>query len=388
MCSLTFIGTVVELVSPNWKVWCVAKILMGMAMGFMQGNTQTYVSELAHVRIRGFMLALFQFWIIVGCFLAACVLQGTSQIDGPWSWKAAVISQLGVGAVCLLVYVLSTPESPYYFAGRNNTEGARASLLKLHGGRPGYNVDEELGAIMAAIEHERAMASGAESGTYVECFRSTNLRRTLLACLPMAMQQFGGYTLCNNYLAYFLRQSGLGDPFLITVVANCLSIVAVMACFALVEKVGRRPQILWGYAAMIPCLLAITILGWVGVGTAANDSALSAFSIIWNVFYFMSVGSIGWTMAGEMSSMRLRAKTTSLATIANAVFNLGWAIATPYLINADEANLGPKAGIVFLGPSIILAVVAYFVVPETKGTSFAQLDRLFESRTPARKFHP
>ncbi|EQB49238.1 hypothetical protein CGLO_11440 [Colletotrichum gloeosporioides Cg-14] len=382
--ALLIIGTVVELVAPNWGVWSVAKVIFGFAMGFMQGNTQTYVAEIAHVRIRGFMLALFQFWLIIGVFLSSCVLEGTSRISGTWSWKAAVVSQFGIGLISLSLFIFLTPESPYYLAGKGETEKVKMVLCSLRGKEPGYIVEADVDLIMRTIEHEKS-TSGAEV-SFMDCFRGVDLRRTLLACLPMVMQQFSGWPLCGNYLTYFLALAGLEDAFLVTVIANVLSIFAVLLSFSLVEKIGRRPQLLLGLSAMIPCLLAITILGWVGRGTLANGRALAAFSIVWTILYYISLGAIGWTLVGEISSVRLRAKTTSIATITNAVCNLAWAVAIPYLINEEEADLGPKAGVVFLGPACVLTVMAFFVVPETKGKTFAQLDRLFELRTPARKF--
>ncbi|KAF4492975.1 Major facilitator-type transporter ecdC [Colletotrichum fructicola Nara gc5] len=291
--ALLIIGTVVELVAPNWGVWSVAKVIFGFAMGFMQGNTQTYVAEIAHVRIRGFMLALFSIPVLAH------------------NWGVSIL--FGIGLISLSLFTFLTPESPYYLAGK-------------------------------------------------------------------------GWPLCGNYLTYFLALAGLEDAFLVTVIANVLSIFAVLLSFSPVEKIGRRPQLLLGLSGMIPCLLAITILGWVGRGTLANGRALAAFSIIWTILYYISLGAIRWTLVGEISSVRLRAKTTSIATITNAVCNLAWAVAIPYLINEEEADLGPKAGVVFLGPACALTVMAFFVVPETKGKTFAQLDRLFELRTPARKF--
>ncbi|KAJ0349163.1 hypothetical protein COL154_013633 [Colletotrichum chrysophilum] len=382
--ALLIIGTVVELVAPNWGVWSVAKVIFGFAMGFMQGNTQTYVAEIAHVRIRGFMLALFQFWLIIGVFLSSCVLEGTSRISGTWSWKAAVVSQFGIGLISLSLFTFLTPESPYYLAGKGETEKVKRVLCSLRGKEPGYIVEADVDLIMRTIEHEKS-TSGAEV-SFMDCFRGVDLGRTLLACLPMVMQQFSGWPLCGNYLTYFLALAGLEDAFLVTVIANVLSIFAVLLSFSPVENIGRRPQLLLGLSGMIPCLLAITILGWVGRGTLANGRALAAFSIIWTILYYISLGAIGWTLVGEISSVRLRAKTTSIATITNAVCNLAWAVAISYLINEEEADLGPKAGVVFLGPACALTVMAFFVVPETKGKTFAQLDRLFELRTPARKF--
>ncbi|OKL55567.1 hypothetical protein UA08_09146 [Talaromyces atroroseus] len=78
---LTTAGTFVELFSKNWKVWVAAKVLMGAAMGSMQSNTQTYVSDITPTAIRGITLSLFQFWIIIGQLIASCVLEGTSKVD-------------------------------------------------------------------------------------------------------------------------------------------------------------------------------------------------------------------------------------------------------------------------------------------------------------------
>ncbi|PYH91642.1 general substrate transporter [Aspergillus ellipticus CBS 707.79] len=382
---LTTAGTLAELFSPNWKVWIVAKLLLGSAMGFMQGVIPTYVSELSPVHIRGFMLSLFQFWIILGSFLASCVLEGTSKIDGPWSWKAAIVSQLGIGFICLTLFIPLVPESPYFLMSKSKLDATRSALLRLRGSEPEYDVDADMEIMQATIEHERQSAD-ADAPSYLDCFKGADRRRTLIACLPMVMQHFSGYPLCGNYLSYFLELSGLTDSFLITVISLLFSMFAVLLSFLLIEYVGRRPQLLSGLCGMIPCLLGISILGFVNPGTLANGHALAAVAIIWSIFYYLSVGAVGWTLVAEVSSPRLRAKTTSIAAMSNSLINMGFSIGIPYLINADEADLGPKAGLVFLVPCIIGTVLAFFVVPATKNKPFHELDRLFEAGTPARKF--
>ncbi|GJC90830.1 major facilitator-type transporter ecdC [Colletotrichum liriopes] len=200
------------------------------------------------------------------------------------------------------------------------------------------------------------------------------------------MQLFLGYPLCGNYLAYFLTLSGVNDPFLITVISILLSMFAAIFAFFLIERVGRRPQLLFGTYGMLVCLLIISLLGLFGSGEGWNSRALAAFCIIWSIFYYMSVGAVGWTIVGEISLSRLRAKTTSLAAISSSVFNMSWSIAIPYLVNAEEANLGPKSGLVFLGLDTLLTVVAFFLIPETRGKTFHELDSMFIARLPARKF--
>lgn len=353
-------------------------------MGFMQGNVPTYVSEIVPVNIRGFMLSLFQPWIIVGQLLASCVLQGTLQINGVWSWKTAVMTQFLPVLICLILYIPFVPESPYFLVTTGRLDMARAAVAKIHKGEAGFDINLEMEHIQHTIEYERQQQ--AQSPSYLECFKGSNRRRTLVACLPLLMQIFMGYPLCGNYLTYFLKLSGVGDPFLITVIAVICSLAASLVAFIFIEKIGRRRQLLAGTFTMLPILLAISLLGWLGTGTRANAAALATFAILWNCMYFLGVGVVGWTLVGEISSARLRARTVSLAGICSSLSNMSWSIAIPYLVNAEEAGLGPKAGLIFLAMGIPLALLAFFTIPETKNKSTDELDALFEAGTPARKF--
>lgn len=44
-------------------------------------------------------------------------------------------------------------------------------------------------------------------------------------------------------------------------------------------------------------------------------------------------------------------------------------------------------GFFFAGITFVLAVFMYFMLPECKGRSYAELDVLFENKISARKFH-
>lgn len=183
--SLTITGSIIEVVSNHWGLWAFAKIIFGMAMGFMQGNTQVYVSEITPSRVRGFMLSLFQLWVVFGSFLATCVLEGTSKVTGSWSWKAAVVSQFALAAICIALFVAFTPESPYWLVSKGRHEDARKALLRIRGTEVGYDVNADVAIIHSTIEAEQEASSVPTS--YLECFKGINLRRTFLACLPMVM---------------------------------------------------------------------------------------------------------------------------------------------------------------------------------------------------------
>ncbi|KAJ5689679.1 maltose permease [Penicillium macrosclerotiorum] len=384
--TLTIIGTFVELFSTNWKIWVVAKLFMGASMGSMQANTQTFVSEITPTVIRGLILSHFQFWIIVGQLIASCVLEGTSHVSSLWSWRGAVVSQFGPALFCLVMFFAFVPESPYYLVSCNRLSDARAALARLR--TPEINnttLEAELHQIQVTLLHER-QSRATDSSSYLECFQVFNLRRTLLACLPVIMQILTGFPLCGNYLSYFLTLSGFKNAFLITVIQGIISLFAALAAFIFIERVGRRPQMLTGSCGMLICLLIISIFGFEGLGQDWNYRALAAFCIIWALFYYASVGAVGWAIVGEISSSRLRAKSTSIAALTLSLFNMAWSIAIPYPVNQEDANLGAKSGLVFLGSGLICTIICCFCLPETKGQSFDVLDALFEAGTPARKF--
>ena len=58
------------------------------------------------------------------------------------------------------------------------------------------------------------------------------------------------------------------------------------------------------------------------------------------------------------------------------------AIITPYLVDAQYANLSSKIFFMWGSLCIISVLFAYFLVPETKGLSLEQVDKMLEEVTP------
>lgn len=54
------------------------------------------------------------------------------------------------------------------------------------------------------------------------------------------------------------------------------------------------------------------------------------------------------------------------------------AVITPYMVNPEKGNLGPKVFFVWGTLCTCALVYAYMLVPETKGLSLEQVDRMLE----------
>ena len=95
---------------------------------------------------------------------------------------------------------------------------------------------------------------------------------------------------------------------------------------------------------------------------------------------------MGFPIAAEVSSLKLRAKTLSLGVMAQAF--MGWLtqFTVPYMYNVDSGNLGARTGFVFAGLSVLLIVGAWFLIPETSGLTAEEIDRAYEEKVAVRNF--
>jgi hypothetical protein len=66
-------------------------------------------------------------------------------------------------------------ESPWYYAKRNADVKGKATLTKIYGGVPGYNVENEWNVIVDVLDEERKQAETHGVVSFWEIFRGPNL---------------------------------------------------------------------------------------------------------------------------------------------------------------------------------------------------------------------
>lgn len=93
-----------------------------------------------------------------------------------------------------------------------------------------------------------------------------------------------------------------------------------------------------------------------------------------------------YAVAGETSSLLLRAKTQGLNWFTNSLVSGILSIVLPWIFNPDAANLSAKTGFVFAGLCMTGTVICYLLVPEMKGRDHADIERMFELKVSTRKF--
>lgn len=134
---------------------------------------------------------------------------------------------------------------------------------------------------------------------------------------------------------------------------------------------------------MLSSEFIIAIVGTVAPpGSSAASKVLIAFVCVY-IFAFASTwGPAAWVIIGELFPLPIRAKGVALSTASNWFWNCIIGVITPYMVDKDQGNLGPKVFFVWGSTCCLCLLFAYFCVPETKGLSLEQVDRMMEETTP------
>ncbi|KAF9878858.1 maltose permease [Colletotrichum karsti] len=373
-------GCVGEILSHTRGAFLASKLIFGAGLGFYLTLAPLACSELAPVALRGFATAGVNLGIALGQLLSNAVVKAFGERSDRWAYRGPFATQLFF-ALFLITFLPFAPETPWYLARKNKLEEAKKSLLKLYGND--YDVDYRLAGIVATIEEEASNRT-SEVG-FIDCFKGTNRLRTGISTGVFLCQHLVGIVFVLGYSTYFFQLAGLdvSKSFDLGVGVTACGVLGNMVSWFVVESYGRRKIFISGMACLTGLLLLIGIMDVVPSDGAKWVQASA--TVIYAFVYFLTVGAMAFAVLGEASSTALRAKTMALATATQAVCGLAMNFAIPYMVNPDQGNLKGKVGFIFGGLSLIGTLGSFFYVPELKGKTFDEIDRLFAAKVPPRK---
>ncbi|CAK7210132.1 hypothetical protein SBRCBS47491_000667 [Sporothrix bragantina] len=379
--SLTVAGVFLQWYSRgNLPMFFGSKLVTGFPLGMFITIAPTYCSEVVPQALRGIMTSGMNWCIVLGQVIGYGVMRQTASIPGPNSYRILFALQWGFAAVAIAILPFM-PESPYFYVMTNDLEKAKRNARRLRSA--GFDVDGWLASIAHSLSEGKRVQSGA---SFAMCFKGKNRMRTIAAVSGFFIQQNSGVTWVLGYMAYFMELNGMSVSMAsnVSFALTCVMLAGNMAGWFVLEMAGRRPSAVYGTATLSVSLLMIGILAVVPSRNATW--AQVAFMAVWSFVYQATIGSVAWTMLTEISTSTLRAHTQAVATMVQGVVGTTWSFVLPYLINPDEANLSGKIAFIYGGILAVCATVSFFIVPETKGRTFAHVDLLFNSETPIRKF--
>jgi MFS family permease len=213
------------------------------------------------------------------------------------------------------------------------------------------------------------------------------------------MQQWTGVNFIFYYSTPFLQSTGaIDNEFLISMIFTLVNVCSTPLSFYTVERFGRRFILIVGAAGMLICQFIVAIVG-VTIGfnhthpdpddadasIADNISAVNAqiaFIAIFIFFFASTWGPAAWIVIGEIFPLPIRSRGVGLSTASNWLWNTIIAVITPYMVGAKYGNL--KSSVFFVWGTLCTCalIYAYFLIPETKGLTLEQVDKMMEETTP------
>ncbi|CAH6720052.1 hypothetical protein CLIB1444_03S03334 [[Candida] jaroonii] len=361
----------------------VGQVLNGIPFGTISVVGLSYASEIAPLTLRQFLTSYVMLCWAMGQLITAGILKGLLSNTTEWGYRLPFAIQW-CWLPPLFIATWFVPDSPYWLVRKGKSEQALETIKRLTSPRIHHQASQKLNFIVYTHELEE---TSQKWGKYLQCFRGSDFRRTEIAGMVMAGQVLGGNNLMYS-ASYFFSQVGLDSEttYNLNLAITALACLGTVTLWWISSMVGRRRIYLVGISAMTLFLLLTGILQ-----TPAKDNPDVSWGQVgcvfgWVAAYVLSVSPIAYTITGEISSTNLRSQTIAIGRIWYNICQLVSQIINPYFINPTKLNLKGKTAYIWFGTSLLVTIWAYFRLPETKGRTYEELDRMFALKVPARQF--
>ncbi|MDE3066923.1 MAG: sugar porter family MFS transporter [Verrucomicrobiota bacterium] len=352
------------------------RIVGGSAIGLASNLSPLYIAEVAPAEARGRLVSLNQLTIVIGILLAQFVnwrigslhslpaQASPDQIAASWAGQTGWRWMFGVTAIPALVFLAGmffVPESPRWLARRGDGGRARRILGKIGGAA---YADAALADIVATLGRETGRVNFRD-------LLAPKLKRMLMLGVVLAvLQQWCGINVIFYYAKDIFRESGfnVGDILLNIVFIGSVNLLATLVALQTVDRWGRRPLLLGGYAGLTVLFLAM------GLGFALHSRGVHMLVLVLAAIgcYALSLAPVTWVVISEIFPNRIRGAAMAVAVTSLWIACFILTFTFPYL----NATLGP-AGTFWVYAAICAAgfVFIRLRLPETKNKTLEQIEK-------------
>jgi sugar porter (SP) family MFS transporter len=288
-----------------------------------------------------------------------------------------------VPAVLLILAIWPLPDSPRWYVKMGRHDAARDALHKVE---PREDIDADL----AAIEELNAKE---DQGSWREVFVGRWRRPLVIGIVLAFLQQLTGINAIIYYADKIFAAAGFATPAsqsLATLWAvGAVNVVATFVAVAWVDRFGRRPLLLIGSVGMGVSLIVVGAMFEVlghgsdkGGGSSATGTVTLIFLVTFIASFAFSLGPVVWTIINEIYPSHIRGRAVAVATAAN--WFAAWLVSQFFL---SLVNLITEAGTfwLFAGFCALTYLFVLRFVPETKGRSLEEVERLWGDREAIRR---
>jgi MFS family permease len=294
-----------------WDVWSLIafRFMLGVAIGLDYPIAASYLAEILPSRERGRMLvgafSLQAAGILVGALVGVVLLTLLPEIG---TWRL----MLGFGVIPAMVIIFfrrKVPESPRWLAQNGREEEARAIGEELCG----HPVE------VTESDRDRTVESphGFKALIQPALFKRRMLRRTIFTSVPWFLMDIATYGvgIFTPTLLAALALAGSDATFIAddiaategTAILDVFLVFGFIAAIALVDRVGRIPLQLVGFAVMAVALSILAIAESLDGGGDAHLWMVIVGFALFNFFMNMGPNATTFALPAEVFPSDIRA---------------------------------------------------------------------------------
>ena len=356
-------------------VWVLSlfRFLGGIGVGAASVCAPIYTAEIAPAKVRGRLVGLVQFNIVLGILLAYLsnylvrLLVNDPVVD--WRWMFGVMA---VPAAIFLALLFTVPETPRWLISHGREAEGREVVGKLTMSR-----DE---ADLQIREIDESLAEAERNNDQEAKFFTRGNRKVILLAFTIAMfNQMSGINAILYYAPAVMQKAGASAnaAYLMSVAVGFMNLVATMTALTVIDKMGRRKLMLIG---SIGYLISLGFLA--GVMFYYENAKNGAFTSTSSILVLVSLlgfiaahafgqGSVIWVFISEIFPNRIRGRGQSLGSLTHWVF--AWLTSTlfPPIIDALGGGVAFSIFLVFMIGQLLWVLK---VMPETKGVPLEEME--------------
>ncbi len=363
----------------------VYRVIGGIGVGLASAICPMYIAEVAPSNLRGTLVSWNQFAIIFGQLVVYFVnflilgehtqpviekmgeaLYMVNPGSDPWTistgWRYMFGSEAIVAAI-FTILVMFVPESPRYLALVGKYDKALKILCRINGEKLGHEVLEQI-RNSVDVKSERLFSYG-----FMVIF---------VGVMLSVFQQAVGINAVLYYAPRIFESMNMGNPMVQTVIMGVVNISFTLVAVFTVEKLGRKPLLIWGSIGMAIGATGVALSNVVAVAPIVPVVSIMVYS----ASFMFSWGPICWVLISEIFPNTIRSQAVAIAVAFQWIFNFIVSSTFVPMYNMSLGNMGDRFGHFFVyalygAICVAAAVFVYKLVPETKGKTLEDMSRLW-----------
>jgi len=361
VCSLMYlVSSFGCALAGDWIVLLLSRFIGGIAIGAASVMSPMYIAEIAPGRLRGRLVAVAQFNIVVGilaAFFSNYLLSGLGEHS--WRWMFGIMA---VPSLLFFAFLFIVPESPRWLVKKGRMNEADSVLNKLGSEKSGV----ELNAIAASLDEEKG-------GNALKLFQKKYSFSIICAVLLAVFNQLSGINVIMYYAPMIFEKAGasIDAALMQAIFVGVTNLLFTIIAMFFIDRFGRKTLLLIGAVGMSLSLAGAGLHYY--FENIFTQVWILVFIISFIAFFAFSQGAVIWVFLAEVFPNKVRAKGQALGSFVHWIMNAVIGLIFPVTL----AEFG--GGMIFMFFAVMMVPFFFFVwkiMPETKGKSLEELEKV------------